>query len=126
MIIFTQEQIAYINGWMSAKNIGKCPVCNLEKSTLAIENKLFEIEEFDPNKGMKLIIGQDTGRPRHPFVVIYCKACGYSLLFSAVMIGLIQKFFQDNQSNEKTEDKNEPEPGKNEEPENENKGPTIN
>jgi len=61
-----------------------CPVC--QKGDWLISDTIFELRGF--NQG-SIVIGSDS--KVYPVFVLACKECGYTRLFSAISLGLVDK-----------------------------------
>ena len=68
--------------WIDEHWIGQkaCPIC--ENTGWFVGDVAGEMREMRPNN---LISG-----PRYPLIVISCSTCGYTLLFNAIVGGLVE------------------------------------
>lgn len=60
----------------------ECPIC--KNSVWFVGDVMGEMREMHPTK--RLISGS-----LYPMVVVSCRTCGYTLLFNAVVIGLVEE-----------------------------------
>jgi hypothetical protein len=79
----TEEQQQKLNAWLQEKWNGAklCPICN--QDTLALESALAEVGVFVAGGGIY------AGSPSYPCAVLICTNCGYTLLFNAVLSGIV-------------------------------------
>ena len=74
----TEKAIAWLNKHWQHR---ACPVC--DNTSWSISDELVEVR---PYKGGGLTVGGSL----YPFMVVTCGTCGNTLLFNAVLAGLVQ------------------------------------
>jgi len=76
--IDVQKIVDWLNRqWQGPK---VCPIC--KNNNWSISEKLLELREFH---GGGLVVGG----PVYPLISITCKVCGHTLLFNAIVAGLL-------------------------------------
>lgn len=82
----TQEQGDYISQLLyeEKKILRECPVCHAPSDTWTMTNRIWELREFWLDEP------PEDGESACPVISILCNACGYTLFFSAVVLGLIE------------------------------------
>ena len=77
---YTHEQVATFleEHWQGEK---ECPVCRSNKWT--ISEKPAELREYE--RGSLTI-----GGPVYPLVLVTCRVCGHTLLFNAIIMGIVE------------------------------------
>lgn len=85
-MVLNENQIARVNEHLDAKwtEPRKCPICGHED--WRVNDRLLQLFEFDAVD--RLIM---AGGVVCPLVTITCSNCGYTILFSAVTVGLVDK-----------------------------------
>lgn len=73
-----EKALAWIDEhWTGQK---ACPIC--ENSRWGICDMVGEVRQMPPENPL-------NGEAAYPLVIVTCQTCGYSLLFSAVTVGLV-------------------------------------
>lgn len=75
-----QEIVRFLNERWSGLKV--CPVC--QNNNWNIPDKLVEVREYSPGK---LVIGS----PVYPLIPLTCTVCGNTILFNAIVAGILEK-----------------------------------
>ena len=77
---------AKVNSWLNElwKGPRACPVCG--NAHWAIGEDLVEVREYRYAQRFNL-----DGEAIYPLVLVYCETCGYTMLFSAIKLDLVEK-----------------------------------
>lgn len=72
-----------VSAWIDEhwKGQRKCPIC--ENSRWSIGEVVGEVQQMHVNRRL-------LGESLYPLVVVTCAVCGYTLMFNAVVIGLLE------------------------------------
>lgn len=76
------QEIDKAIAWIDEHWTGKkaCPIC--ESSSWLVGDVVGEMREFLPDK-------RPLANSLYPMIVLSCRACGYTLLFNATVMGLL-------------------------------------
>lgn len=78
------QSLQSLQDWINKNLKDKhCPIC--QNTKWSIPDKFLELRSFS---GGNLVVGAGSV---YPFVAFICAECGYTMLFNAVMAGLIEK-----------------------------------
>jgi predicted nucleic-acid-binding Zn-ribbon protein len=81
--MYEEIDIEKVADWLNEKWKGHklCPICN--NNNWGIGERPVEVREFHSG-------GLVVGGPVYPLITVTCGVCGYTLLFNAVVTGLVQ------------------------------------
>ena len=77
---------AKANAWFNEhwKGNRACPICG--NAHWGIGEELVEVRDYRYGQRLNL-----EGEVAYPLVLVYCETCGYTMLFSAIRVGLLDK-----------------------------------
>ena len=82
----TQKQADHISRILHEEKriLQECPVCHASGNSWTMTDRIWELREF------WLTEPPQDGESACPVISILCNECGYTLFFSAVVLGLIE------------------------------------
>ena len=75
-----------VNAWLDEhwKEDRDCPIC--KSRHWGIGSELVEVRDYRYAQRFNL-----NGEVAYPLVVIFCETCSYTMLFSAIKVGLVER-----------------------------------